>query len=296
MLFMPRVVSGSAGEWIVRRPESVDFRALKQTIDECLASLGGKNKNPLLTARGHELHNLIDLLEAQIPIGSHPVTLIQYKELHKLKVFDGASAQMAAVALKKWEIEIGRKFDEYVLEFNTRHRDENEMIEVRQRIVSNLRRDLEGKLAPKLFKARRLPWRLLEPGRSSFRSILEHFDGLNTPRRKEEYDRHRLELVHALGPSAIYIGVDEFEWYIVFLFRSAGLAILECPIKGNAIYLIGGDWKELSRLSKTALLEGYSGEVARIVHAGDWYGRLKSELRACNRRQLKGRKRLGPAQ
>jgi hypothetical protein len=195
---------------------------------------------------------------------------------------------MAAIALKKWGLEIGRKYDEYVLEFNLRHRKENERNEVRHRIVTNLRRDLERKLAPKLFSARRIPWRFLEPGRNSFKIIIEHFDGLNTPARKEEYDKHRLELVHALGPSAIYIGTDEFEWYIVFLFQSAELAVLECPIKGNAIYLIAGDWKDLSKLSKTALLEEYSGQVARIIHTGDWYDKLKRQLRAHGWRHSNG--------
>jgi hypothetical protein len=265
-------------------PRPPDFKALKAAIDECLGALSTTSEDPFVATLGGELRRLIDLLQAQIPQRVYAATVDQYRELHKPKIPNGASRQMAAVALKRWELEVGRKYDEYVLEFNERHKVQNETIDVRERIVSNLRRKLERQLAPRPFDAQRLPWRLLGPDGRSFQGIMEHFDRLSRGARKEEIDKERLEKVHGLGPSQIYIGIDEFEWYIVFLFRSVDLAVLECPIKGNAIYLIAGDWQSLSKLSKTSLLDGHAGEVKRIIHAGDWYAELKKALYARRRK------------
>ena len=58
--------------------------------------------------------------------------------------------------------------------------------------------------------------------------------------------------------------------YILFLFSDKNISILDCPIVGNAIYIIKGDWEELSRLNKSELIDFHSDKVSRIIHRGDW--------------------------
>jgi len=45
-------------------------------------------------------------------------------------------------------------------------------------------------------------------------------------------------------------------------------ALLERPVYGNAIYVLGLDWKRLSRLSKRELLADETHGVTKIVHRG----------------------------
>ena len=91
-------------------------------------------------------------------------------------------------------------------------------------------------------------------------------------------DIERLKSVHSLNPDVIYIGVGEFERYTAFYFQEAKAAILECPIVGNAAYVIAEDWEQLSRLTKRELLESYQDNVTRLVHSGDWLYKLKFKL------------------
>jgi len=61
-----------------------------------------------------------------------------------------------------------------------------------------------------------------------------------------------------------------------FLFPEMDGAVLENPLEGNAVYVFDADWRELSKLSKTALFQHAKHRFQRIVHTGDWKNRLKS--------------------
>jgi hypothetical protein len=50
-------------------------------------------------------------------------------------------------------------------------------------------------------------------------------------------------------------------------------------VYGNAIYVLGPDWKRLSKISKRELLSGRPLGVDKIVHKGDWIERAKLALR-----------------
>jgi len=82
--------------------------------------------------------------------------------------------------------------------------------------------------------------------------------------------------VSSLDPEQCYVGKDEFEGYIVFTFAHTPNALLECPVFGNAIYIINSDWERLSRMTKQELRR--SPEVTRIIHKPNWFQRVKREL------------------
>jgi endogenous inhibitor of DNA gyrase (YacG/DUF329 family) len=124
----------------------------------------------------------------------------------------------------------------------------------------------------------KLPWIILEPGENSFERIMQFFRELQAVNYHIEYDLQRLRDVYSLAPTEIYIGLHEFNGYIVFYFSGLHKAVLECPVTGNAVYIIQGDWKKLSRLSKTELVNYHSEEVVRVIHTGNWFGRLRQSL------------------
>ncbi|HYN24813.1 MAG TPA: hypothetical protein VES69_07185, partial [Pyrinomonadaceae bacterium] len=64
--------------------------------------------------------------------------------------------------------------------------------------------------------------------------------------------------------------------YVVFYFALAQTAVLDCPVTGNAIYVFGENWKSLSRLTKSTLLNSRNRDINRIVHNGAWFPRLRS--------------------
>ena len=71
------------------------------------------------------------------------------------------------------------------------------------------------------------------------------------------------------------MGIDG---YIIFKFDHTQKALMECPIYGNAIYVIGSYWEPWSRMTEQELTAYQSGEVKRIPHQGDGFGKVKQEL------------------
>ena len=119
---------------------------------------------------------------------------------------------------------------------------------------------------------------MLPAGRHPFAEILGCLKGSHSYIYDIKYDEKRLEKIYSLTPTATYIGSDEFKGYIAFYFDEIQMAVLDCHIIGNAIYVMDGDWQSLSRLSKSGLLDNYPNKVTRIIHAGAWFLRLKSLL------------------
>jgi hypothetical protein len=122
--------------------------------------------------------------------------------------------------------------------------------------------------------AENIPWRILPPGEHPFPHILKSCEFIKQSKSTLRIATERLELINSLNPSKIYRGLDEFKGYFVFYFEGSTLAILDCPIVGNAVYVIKGDWKTLSRLAKAELLKEYADDVTRVIHSGDWFVRL----------------------
>ncbi len=50
------------------------------------------------------------------------------------------------------------------------------------------------------------------------------------------------------------------------------------PLVGNVISIISADWERWSRMTKQDLMADQSGAVRKIVHLGDWFGRVQQEL------------------
>jgi hypothetical protein len=68
--------------------------------------------------------------------------------------------------------------------------------------------------------------------------------------------------------------------------------LIENPIEGNAAYIFGADWRILSRLTKSELLQHHPHELTRVFHTGTWRRRLRSHLQLPKRRKSPGALKL----
>ncbi|MBA2526131.1 MAG: translation initiation factor IF-2 N-terminal domain-containing protein [Pyrinomonadaceae bacterium] len=126
------------------------------------------------------------------------------------------------------------------------------------------------------FGAKKLRWKLLPQGKQPFQKLIQHFHGLSQKMTPVVFDIGRLHKVYSLNPDEVFVGTEEFEGYVVFYFALAQTAVLDCPVTGNAIYVFGENWKSLSRLTKSTLLNSRNRGINRIVHNGAWFPRLRS--------------------
>ena len=166
-----------------------------------------------------------------------------------------------------------------------RHREECRRIRAvhlksegaRRKFIDRLLRDIDSTFGIGI-PVQRIGWRVLPQGEWTLASILNNYSELQRRNPHVRYDLERIHAISRLKPSTCYIGDGEFDGYIVFTFEHTLKVVLECPIHGNAVYVMGGGWQALSRLSKFELLSRHNRLVTRIIHTGDWFQRLKSQL------------------
>lgn len=126
-----------------------------------------------------------------------------------------------------------------------------------------------------------LPWKLLPPGENGVRLLMNHFRKLGNKANWKEhiFDISRLRRIEKnLRPSHCYIGEDGFEGYVAYCFYRTKTVILECPLYGNATYILKDDWKTISKLSKWEARHEHSNQVIVIRHSDSWFDRLSSNL------------------
>ena len=180
---------------------------------------------------------------------------------------------------KKAHSELLRIEKNNYLHKETEYQNRARLIQHWKRFSDRIFRDIQTKFSSaNRIKTEKIFWRVLPSEDRSFDSILAHYEQLQRSNPHIPYEVGRLQSIFSLSPSKCYIGMDEFVGYIVFAFEHSKKVILECPVYGNAIYVIRDNWKGLSRLSKHELLTEHSDLVYRIVHTGGWFDKLKFEL------------------
>ncbi len=127
----------------------------------------------------------------------------------------------------------------------------------------------------------RLDFELLPPGTWDIEDVINHYrtqarDGMGTWAEKI-LDYRRLVAIKTLGPTKCYIGKELWNGYVVFEFRGRN-AVLECPVQGNATYVLSGDWKLMVRHTKAYLRRHYDRNYTKVVHKGDWIDRIRQAL------------------
>jgi hypothetical protein len=259
-----------------------NFNQLKRFIEACLGNplpVDEEDKQYLtadrqsLMALIKRLSQLIDEEAGQIQVPafeSWPLPVpIDYPETDKQKAI-----------IDKFNALEKRRYDAYLqsrTEFESLTSELRAELRNRHKTVADLIKAVEINFSGQsLGKVGRLSWVLLpESEEGHFPHIVKHYRQLEEQNPQIKYEVERLHKVHSLKADHIYVGMEEFEGYVVFYFASIKSAILECPIQNNAIYVFHNDWQKLSRLSKSELLSQHSHSVQRIIHTGDWFSRLE---------------------
>ena len=127
-----------------------------------------------------------------------------------------------------------------------------------------------------------LSFELLPPGSWEIDDVIRyyHAQARNRPAvfRGRTLDFGRIQALKSLRPIKCYIGHELWEGYVVFEFSETKRVVLDCPVEGNAVYVISGDWKRLVELSKGHLRSKYRSQYTKIIHKGDWLDRVRSAL------------------
>jgi hypothetical protein len=110
-------------------------------------------------------------------------------------------------------------------------------------------------------------WELLQAAGDGWRQLVHYNDSLHELRHAER-DDERIRLLWDLKPDMLFIGRLGFSGYIVFIFNRGNIAVLESAFVGNALYIMPAEeWRDLSKLSKTELLERPRPGVERLIHS-----------------------------
>jgi uncharacterized Zn finger protein (UPF0148 family) len=126
-----------------------------------------------------------------------------------------------------------------------------------------------------------LDFEVLPPGNWDVEDVIQHFKKLQENPLPEwrgmVIDWRRIRQIQRLQPTDCYIGKKMWRGYQVYTFRFTPKVVLECPIKGNAIYVLGDNWREMLRFTKQEVRD--RGNPIKVVHKGDWLDRLATALR-----------------
>jgi hypothetical protein len=207
------------------------------------------------------------------------------EEIRQQYVAAQEARRLADVETQRWEEEKERLDQNYKSALRQwRANPRNQVYAIQLHCISRLRDAIDslssGRIAIPSVPITRVPWRMLpppEPGDAGIGALLLQ---LKRVLPHLEIDEARLTFAYGLSPTHIYIGAGEFDGYLAFEFPATSRVLLECPTTGNAAYIFKEEWRTLSRLSKSELLEHHPRQVTRVVHAQErhWKHRIKSAL------------------
>jgi hypothetical protein len=123
---------------------------------------------------------------------------------------------------------------------------------------------------------KRLNWKVLPPGEYPFDTIEKYLNsGLSVVKnRNSKVIKHRVNEITNYKPNFVAHGITGFTGYWIFGFPNKNIFVLESVYPNNATYVLGNDWENISKLSKSEILRD-DLHLERIVHSNTW----KTEIR-----------------
>lgn len=267
-----------------------DFGEIRQYIDACLEgdeSFGEQQKSRRLTSDANLLIGLIDELQKAFPNIEPLPEFPKYRPVPmptvSKEVEDGDREVAMQKLMKAWKKEESSRKEKYLVaknlyeEFFKRDFEEIDRINFRKRVLDRLRMQIENNSIEGII-VRDVDWEILPSGTDFLKELIKRYMHIQAKKPERIIDFTRIKQMARLRPDFVYKGINEYDEYYVLCFSGSSVAVLDCPVVGNAIYVIRGDWKKLSRLSKGKLLDTHSSNVQKIVHRGDWFDEVKRTL------------------
>jgi hypothetical protein len=127
----------------------------------------------------------------------------------------------------------------------------------------------------------RFQWQPLPPGEANPGKVRGHYrERLRREGRLDKFDQDRLDTALALPYEEWWVpteGFGGFDAYSIISFAHTDKVLLECPLYGNAAYVINADEELWREMTKQELTE--SGLAERIPHQGEnWPLKVRQAL------------------
>jgi hypothetical protein len=94
-----------------------------------------------------------------------------------------------------------------------------------------------------------------------------------------DVDNSRVAAAINLDPIKVVTSHKIGRGYVAYVYPWTKAVMVECPVVGNATYILSGTWRSIIGKTKGELRLQYRNQVAIRVHKGDWFERVKAELR-----------------
>jgi len=128
----------------------------------------------------------------------------------------------------------------------------------------------------------RLDWIVLPVGFWNEPKYLSEINRFSAGAKSPGIFLERLKFAESLEPQEIFQGMNSLGTVAYWVFVFDDYVLAECPLYGNAAYLIQGttDWKSLLSMSKREILESRPEMVTKMIHTPDFEERIKNETQA----------------
>jgi len=117
----------------------------------------------------------------------------------------------------------------------------------------------------------RLDWDILPPGDYPWEIIKGKLEDIckDSKQTQKQMMLRNCNLINECNPDFIAYGRSGFRGYIVFGFCKKNLFFLESIFPNNATYIFESDWEELSKLTKSEILN-HNLQKGRLIHNANW--------------------------
>jgi len=117
----------------------------------------------------------------------------------------------------------------------------------------------------------RLDWDILPPGDYPWEIIKGKLEDIckDSKQTQKQMMLRNCNLINEYNPDFIAYGRSGFRGYIVFGFCKKNLFFLESIFPNNATYIFESDWEELSKLTKSEILN-HNLQKGRLIHNANW--------------------------
>ncbi len=127
----------------------------------------------------------------------------------------------------------------------------------------------------------RFRWRPLPPGEASPQKVRGHYrERLHHEGRLDRFDQARLDEATALPYKEWWVpteGFGGFDAYSIISFAHTDKVLLECPIYGNAAYVVDSGEESWKEKTKQEMVE--SGVAEKVPHRGEgWPAKIRQAL------------------
>lgn len=278
LVFRPIFERDSNMGWLLKGTREHTYISVATYIEESIIAIQyGNTGNLLLTTQKFSLLRLVDYLSSILPdVTSRLMTFERFLE-EKYPDLEGFSKFRRSYERLMCQAKLD--YDKYTGNYV---RKSTEIEESRHERLSRLRFEIENsntRITPALAQIENnIYWRILPPGEHPFPHFMAYFNTIHRQVNHAKYEPERLYKIYNLGSTSIYTGEQGFSGYVAFEFVEAQCAVLECPLSNNAIYVIKGDWRKLSQLTKAELLWQHESVTTRIIHNGNWISKLNQLL------------------